>query len=114
MSRWVEVSTLGSLPLGKGVTVTMPGDVTIALFRTEDAVYAIDDFCPHMGAPLSQGCLDGAAVTCPWHDATFSLITGSNLNNSPAYGAAKVYNLRVEGESVQLEWPPDGGKLFIR
>jgi 3-phenylpropionate/trans-cinnamate dioxygenase ferredoxin subunit len=114
MSSWVQVSTLAEVPEGQVTTVTMPGKITIALFNVDGTVYAVDDFCPHMGAPLSKGCVEGTTVICPWHDAKFSLISGSVLNDSPAYGSVKTYKVRVEGEEIQLEWPPDGGKLFIR
>ncbi len=114
MSSWVTVSTLSEVPLGGSTVVEMPGKITIALFNVEGTLYAIDDYCPHMGAPLSKGCVKGAVVACPWHNAEFSLISGSVMNASPAYGSVKTYKVRLEGEDVQLEWPPNGGKLFIR
>ena len=49
----------------------------IALFNVEDALYAIDDSCPHAGASLAGGKVDGCIVQCPAHGLRFNLKTGA-------------------------------------
>ena len=47
-------------------------DTPVLLYRREDgSVAAIEDRCPHRGAPLSLGCLKGDAVQCGYHGFTF-------------------------------------------
>lgn len=47
-------------------------DTPVLLYRTEagEAV-AMEDRCPHRGAPLSLGCRKGDAVQCGYHGFTF-------------------------------------------
>jgi phenylpropionate dioxygenase-like ring-hydroxylating dioxygenase large terminal subunit len=47
-------------------------DTPVLLYRREDGtVAAIEDRCPHRGAPLSLGCLKGDTVQCGYHGFTF-------------------------------------------
>ena len=47
-------------------------DTPVLLYRRENGtVAAIENRCPHRGAPLSLGCLKGDAVQCGYHGFTF-------------------------------------------
>ena len=61
------------------VCVTM-GEAQVGLFRTADALFAIDNVCPHRGAPLHDGIVTDGFVTCPWHQWQFQLDDGVCLN----------------------------------
>lgn len=40
----------------------------LVVFQGEDGkLHALDGYCPHMGADLSDGCVKGNAVVCPFH-----------------------------------------------
>ncbi len=52
------------------------GELDILLVNTERGIFATDDRCPHMSAPLSIGELDGCIVACPLHDGRFDLASG--------------------------------------
>ena len=66
---------IGELPLGAMRRVTR-GELDILLVHTETGVFATDDRCPHMSAPLSIGILDGCIVQCPLHEGRFDLASG--------------------------------------
>ena len=52
----------------------------IAVFRTADgALYAVENSCPHAGAPLDDGPLEGGEVMCDWHGWRFRLSDGECL-----------------------------------
>jgi nitrite reductase (NADH) small subunit len=99
-----RVGTLSEIPEDGGVRVTLQGR-NIAVFRQGDRVYAVGDSCPHMGASLSEGFIDGNAVVCPWHGWIFSLETGVSPFDDDARVA--VFRAVVEGDSVFLEVDAD-------
>ena len=56
------------------------GELQVAIFREADSVFAIDNVCPHRGAPLYEGFVRDGYVTCPWHQWQFQLKDGVCLN----------------------------------
>ena len=65
-------------------------------------VFAIDDECPHSGAPLSEGTVSGEEVECSWHGSRFRLRTGEVLE-PPADEPVRTYPVRLSGEDVEVE-----------
>ena len=78
----VRVADASALPHGGSLSVELEG-CTVALFRTDAGLFALEDTCSHSGAPLCEGALDGTTVLCPWHGAAFDLRSGAALS-SPA------------------------------
>ena len=99
--RWIDVGSIDDIaPRSARVVKTPQGD--IAIFRTmTDAFFAIDDRCPHKGGPLSQGIVHGEAVTCPLHNWSISLRTGSALGADK--GCVKTIGLRIEEGRILLD-----------
>ncbi|HEV3258916.1 MAG TPA: non-heme iron oxygenase ferredoxin subunit [Gemmataceae bacterium] len=100
---FTKVATVQELPPETSKQVTV-GKRTIALFNCHGAYYAIDDTCPHRGAPLSEGTVLGNEVTCPWHGARFDLTTGSNLC-PPARNGVTAYTVQVVGDEIHVDAP---------
>jgi len=70
----------------------------VAVFRLDDDWFALEDACPHMGASLADGTLDGPRVTCRWHGWKFDLRDGQGDRRE--WARARVRELRIEGEDV--------------
>lgn len=70
-----DLLAVADLPLGTMQRVSL-GDLDVLLAHTEDGIYATEDRCPHMSAPLSVGELDGCIVACPLHEGRFDLRSG--------------------------------------
>jgi len=64
-----------TLPEGTMTRVSR-GDLDLLLAHTDRGVFATDDRCPHMAAPLSIGELEGCIVACPLHEGRFDLASG--------------------------------------
>jgi len=72
-----------------------------ALYNVDGAIHASSNRCPHAGAPLSEGFLDGVEVTCPFHMWSFDVTTGECLTD-PDWAGLETYEVRVEGDDVYL------------
>ncbi len=93
------VAQVGELIEGRGVCVEIDGR-EIALFFDEGSYYALDNACPHQGAPLCEGVIFDKSVTCLWHGWRFSLENGTWLD-SPRTKIGS-YPVRVEGDAIQI------------
>lgn len=100
LAAWVDIGALDDIPRqGARVVATARGDV--AVFRThDDAVFALDDACPHKAGKLSQGIVHGHSVTCPLHNWVIGLADGQA--QSPDEGCVHRIPARLESGRVQL------------
>jgi len=99
-NNWVAIGHLDDIPLRGARCVTTPNG-RIAVFRTaDDAVYAMEDRCPHKGGPLAQGIVHGHSVTCPLHNMVISLETGAALGADE--GQVKTLPVRSENGALFL------------
>lgn len=74
----------------------------VALFRIGQNLCAFRDVCPHEGASLADGPLDGKILTCPRHGSQFNVCTGSRMRG-PADFPIRTYRVLVEGDAVFVE-----------
>ena len=95
MTQFIKVTTTDELEDQQAKLVEVEGQ-KIALFRVGEAFYALSDTCTHRGGPLSEGTVEGAEVTCPWHGARFDIKTGAVLG-PPAGREVRSYPVRVTG-----------------
>ena len=98
---FTKVATTQEVPPGEAKQITVKGR-ELALFNVEGTYYVLDDVCPHSGAPLSEGMVEGREVTCPWHSARFDLTNGAALC-LPARKGVKTFRVQVVGDEVQVE-----------
>ncbi len=102
MPRRVTVAKVSKIPNGGSAVVTVL-QRDVAIFNVNGAFFAVDDFCPHMGASLSGGYVEDGCVTCPWHFWRFRLSDGSWADNPKVKISA--YPIHIVGDDVQLELP---------
>lgn len=65
---------------GQRVLIEAEGK-SLALFNVAGQFHAIDDGCPHQGASLCGGRLEGEVIQCCAHGLRFNLRTGYLLNS---------------------------------
>lgn len=98
--RWQEAARLDEIE-PEGSRVVQIEDQTIALFRHNGALYAIDNRCPHMGFPLHQGSVQCGLLTCHWHHARFDLVSGGTFD--PWADDVRAYPVRIEEGVVWVD-----------
>jgi nitrite reductase (NADH) small subunit len=100
------------------------GGRSIGVFNVAGSFYALRNACPHQGAPLCLGSVQGTAeeskpgeyvwgregriLRCPWHGWEFDLTTGHSVFN-PHKTRVRRYRVIVEEE---LEAPDEGVESY--
>lgn len=98
---WIRMAKVGDLEVGgKGCTTSVNNE-EIALFRTAEGFRAVQNSCPHRGAPLAGGHLEGQELMCPWHGWSFNVRSGECIT-SPEQ-PIRTYPVRVDGDDVYVE-----------
>lgn len=97
--RFYPVAEAASLSPGQGRTVFLRGR-EYALFNVDGQFHAIDNECPHRGAPLGAGTLEQGRVHCPLHGWSFDPKTGACATRLGC--DLKTYPTRIESGEVFL------------
>jgi len=99
--EWQRAAAEAELELSLGVLV---GDSPVALFRTEEGLFALDDICSHEYSLLSEGEVEGGQVACAKHGSRFDLRTGE-VTGFPATRAVKTWAVKSEGGWIWVAKP---------
>ena len=91
----------------KGCLVVSAAGHTISVFWHEDAAWAVDNRCPHMGFPLSRGTVCDGLLTCHWHNARFDLASGGTLD--PFADNVRAFPTVIRDGDVYIDVSPEGG-----
>ncbi len=76
----------------------------LAVYHLKGRLHALCDRCPHAGATLSEGELEGSVLTCPRHGSQFDVRDGARVRG-PADDGLRTYPLVEEGGQVYLVLP---------
>ena len=98
------VTPLADVP-DHGLHQVENGETKIVLIRDGEIVRAFSGLCPHAGAPLAEGVLDGGRVICPWHKAAFCTRTGKLLD-PPAVDDLSEYKVTTDGDRLVIDLTP--------
>ncbi|MCA9611008.1 MAG: Rieske (2Fe-2S) protein [Myxococcales bacterium] len=102
MATWVPIAELDDVP-PDGRRCFQHEDKKLVVFRVGDDVHVLEDFCPHVGAPLSEGKREALTIECPWHHVVYSLTTGAALSE-PSWGPASRFPARVVDGVIEIDW----------
>ena len=99
--KWIDAGPTADLHSGEAISIPV-GRRMIAVVRSGDEYFAIEDVCTHDGAELTGGEVEGAEIICPRHGARFCLRTGQALS-PPAYEPVPVFETKISD-----------GRLWVR
>jgi 3-phenylpropionate/trans-cinnamate dioxygenase ferredoxin subunit len=92
------VANLADVAPGTGIKVEV-GDHYIAVFNVGGTIYAVEAYCSHALALLTEGRVVGEDIECPLHAALFSLKTGKALRE-PATEDLRTYPIKIESGAI--------------
>jgi nitrite reductase (NADH) small subunit/3-phenylpropionate/trans-cinnamate dioxygenase ferredoxin subunit len=98
------VCKVGLIPEGEGRAFPVNGRL-VAVFLRDGHYFAVNDSCPHMGASLASGYLEGHDVICPWHAWKFCIKDGLWMDNPRSNIKTETYEVRLMNDEVQVEIP---------
>lgn len=105
MAEWVAVARAETLEPARRALVRFDGH-EVAIFRVDGTLHALEDSCPHGGASLCTGRLEGGHVQCLAHGLRFRLgdgaLAGTPAGARPALGA-RVFPIREQDGWLQLQ-----------
>lgn len=115
-----KVCNLKELPPGSRKIINV-GRKSIGVFNVKGKLVAVKNSCPHQGAPLCEGKVDGMTILndkweleyvredeilrCPWHAWEFDLYNGKSIFN-PSRCHTKSYLVTVENELNYVDKEP--------
>ncbi len=97
--RTITVGKPTDVPEGQGATVELKNGTELALFHIGGQFYAIENFCPHRGAPLVDGALCGTFVECGWHGWRFDVRSGQCATNRTA---VESYEVVIDDDKLKI------------
>ncbi len=85
---------------GTGRAVRVNG-TEAAVFKCQGQLYALENRCPHEGAALAGGVVEGDEVVCPLHSYRFQLKTGA-CSTDPAL-RARTFQVVPDGDGFTVQ-----------
>lgn len=76
--REILVTRTEDLPVG-GRKLAFVDGRSMVVFNIDGELHAIENECPHQGASLASGKLDGHYLRCPAHGLRIDLIEGRTV-----------------------------------
>lgn len=110
--EWTPVLPVASLPEQKPHRVEVDG-VGLVLCRARNEVSAVGEFCPHLGAPMSDGWVERGRIVCPWHGSRFDVETGDVLRG-PSAAKLPCYQTQLVNGVVEVRAGSHNGNKAMR
>ncbi len=86
----------------KEIKVGKTDKESILIVKHNGNYHALSNYCPHFGAPMSTGLLIDNVIKCPWHGASFDIISGQCDIGPSIDGLNKYQILEEDGELYAL------------
>ncbi|MGD9564182.1 MAG: Rieske (2Fe-2S) protein [Pyrinomonadaceae bacterium] len=98
--RVVTVGAADSIPPGRGATVKLKDGTEIALFNIDGVFHALENFCPHKGAPLADSQVYGNIIECSLHAWRFDVRTGECFTKENC--SVESYDVFVDEGAIKI------------
>lgn len=111
ISEFIKCAEVADIPEEGIIAVNVAGH-SIALAKSNDNIFAVDNRCPHMGYPLNRGSVQDGILICHWHHAMFDLASGCTFH--PFADDVQAYPIDVRDSSVYVNVGANGADAAAR
>lgn len=101
MDKFQTVCRIDEIPVGEARAFSL-GEMMIAIFNVDGEFLALDDCCPHAGASLARGYVEGETVRCRIHHWGFCLRSGVYVDEDNRSLNARSFPVRIVNDAVQV------------
>jgi len=104
VTRWVDVGGLADLRDNR--LVTDLNGTSVVVVRAGRTLAAIENECPHLGQPLSDGQVRGRVIRCAAHGYRWDLATGQSVQGLRVQRRRplRAVPVRLAGDRILLAW----------
>jgi len=78
-------------------------DTPMAVFNLAGEFFALANECPHAGASLAHGEINGDCVSCRIHHWRFSIRDGTYVDEDKPRYNARTFETRIVGDELQVD-----------
>jgi len=101
MSARIRICAVHELAPGSRRVVEINAFEEALVINHDGHFYAISNVCPHEGAALQRGMIEGQIIYCPLHRWGFDLTSGACIAAEPGL-CARLYTVDVQDDGLYL------------
>ena len=96
----VSVAKISEIPIFGKKVVSVSGR-EILLVNVKGNIFAVENECPHQGAPLNAAVVKEGYISCPRHGYRFNLTDGRCADH-PEF-ELKTFPVQLDGDDILVE-----------
>jgi nitrite reductase (NADH) small subunit len=99
----LRICAVHELPPGARRVIEINDYEEVLVLNIEGTIHAISNICPHQGAALERGSIDGKILYCPLHRWGFTLTTGTYIDDATI--CLRTYTVQTKHGELFLHLP---------
>lgn len=96
----IQVAKISEVP-NFGKKIVTVSDQEIVLVNFKGVIYAVENECPHQGAPMNAAIVKDEHISCPRHGYQFSLKDGS-CKEHPEF-KLRTFRVELSGDDILID-----------
>jgi len=96
----IQVAKISEVPNFGKKNVTVSGQ-EILLVNFKGTIYAVENECPHQGAPMNASIVKDEHISCPRHGYNFSLKDGI-CKEHPEF-VLRTFKVQLSGDDILVD-----------
>ena len=107
---WTPICSVQDIPKDRAKIFVVNGE-EVAVFKSNNKLYALNNYCRHQGGPLGEGKIVEGCVTCPWHGYQYQADNGQSP--PPFKEKVKKYRIELRGDTIYIDGSPLPPGTFV-